>query len=60
MAKDHMIIGSAEPARVVEPRYDGSLNVFPDIGKGDIAAVQPVIPAPFAGKTPLVNFRGSK
>lgn len=60
MAKDHTIIGSAEPATAPEPRYDGSMNVFPDIGKGDIAAVQPVIPAPFAGKNPFANLKDGK
>lgn len=60
MANYKAIIGSAEPATAPEPRYNGTYNVFPDAGKGDISAVQPAVPAPFAGKSPLTNLRDGK
>jgi len=60
MVDPRTIIGSTEPATAPEPRYDGSHNVFPDAGKGDISAVQFMIPAPFAGKNPLTNLKGGK
>jgi hypothetical protein len=57
-APTHTVIGSAEPAKLPEPRYSDPTLVFPDIGKGDRNVIMQVPLGPWDERSPFANLRG--